>query len=349
MNETGNLASAYAAELSVHLGGSSESVLLRAYELGRRALGEGLGVLDIVQMHHGALRMVVAAASPAIAQDQLDKASAFLIEVLSPIEMQFRGYHESVAKLTEVNEQLRQAKDKIETANRDLESFSYSVAHDLRAPLRSIDGFSLALLEDEAEKLGDEGRKSLYHLREIAQHMADLIEDLLSLSQVSRAELTRRRVDLTSIANDVAARLQQQNPDRKVKCVIEKGLVAEGDERLLGVALENLIGNAWKFTSKCANAKIQIGVAENDSQPTYFIRDNGAGFDMAYESKLFGAFQRLHSAREFEGTGIGLAIVRRVIERHGGHVWAKGEIGRGATFFFNLGGRATPHDATPSA
>jgi light-regulated signal transduction histidine kinase (bacteriophytochrome) len=349
MNDTADLASAYAAELSVHLRGSSESVLLHAYELGRRALGEGLGVLDIVQMHHGALRTVAGAASQAIAQDQLDKASAFLIEVLSPIEMQFRGYHESIADLTEVNEQLRQAKAEIETANRDLESFSYSVAHDLRAPLRSIDGFSLALLEDQAEKLGDEGRQSLYHLREIAHHMKELIEDLLSLSQVTRAELTRRRVDLTSIAQDVAARLRQQNPDRKVRCDIAKGLVAEGDERLLGVALDNLLGNAWKFTSKCASARIQVGVAKNGSQPTYFIRDNGAGFDMAYEAKLFAAFQRLHSAREFDGTGIGLAIVQRVIQRHGGHIWAKGEVGRGATFFFNLGEGATPDNAMPPA
>jgi light-regulated signal transduction histidine kinase (bacteriophytochrome) len=333
----GSMAAAYAAELAIHLTSSSESVLLRAYELGRRAVGEGFGALDVVQMHHDALRMVVDGDLPAITTSQLDKASAFLVEVLSPIEMQLRGYHESIANLTVANAQLRQAKDEIEAANRDLEAFSYSVAHDLRAPLRNIDGISSMLLEDQAEKVDDEGRRHLARLCEIAQHMAELIDDLLTLSRVTRSKLAHLRVDLTSIAQNIAARLRQQDPDRTVAFDIKEDLVAEGDQRLLEVAFGNLLGNAWKFTSKCASPRIEVGAADDDGQRTFFIRDNGAGFDMAHASKLFGAFQRLHSTREFEGTGIGLAIVQRVIRRHGGRIWANGTVGRGATFFFTLG------------
>ncbi|MDP2346066.1 MAG: PAS domain S-box protein [Deltaproteobacteria bacterium] len=232
--------------------------------------------------------------------------------------------------------QLARAKEAAEAANRELESFSYSVAHDLRAPLRSIDGFSQALLEDYAEKLDDDGKKYFTFIRESAQHMAQLIDDLLSLSRVTRSELQRERVDLSALAHACIARLQRSSPGRHVNVDIQDGLGGEGDPRLLAVVLENLLGNAWKFTGKRAEARIEFGATSTNECPVFFVRDSGAGFDMAFADKLFGAFQRLHGACEFEGTGVGLATVQRVIGRHGGRVWAEGEVDRGATFYFTL-------------
>ncbi len=231
---------------------------------------------------------------------------------------------------------LRHAKSAADAANRELEAFSYSVAHDLRAPLRSIDGFSHALLEDYGDKLDAEGKTHLGYVRESAQQMAQLIDDLLALSRVSRGELQRERTDLASIARIVMARLQKREPERKVVLVVPTELVAVGDPRLLGIVLENLLGNAWKFTSKLPTARIELGHRIEAGRPVYFVRDDGAGFDMAYADKLFGAFQRLHSAHEFEGTGIGLATVQRIVRRHGGSAWAEGCVGRGATFYFAL-------------
>jgi light-regulated signal transduction histidine kinase (bacteriophytochrome) len=223
-----------------------------------------------------------------------------------------------------------------ETANRELEAFSYSVAHDLRAPLQSIGGFSQLLHEDYADKLDEEGRTYLRHVRESAQRMAQLIDDLLTLSRVARAALRSDTVDLSSLARDVLARLRRNGSDRRVEAVVEDGLVSVGDPGLLAIVLENLLGNAWKFTSKCRVARIEFRAQAN--QPVvYFVRDNGAGFDMAYAPKLFGVFERLHSADEFEGTGIGLATVQRIVHRHGGRVWAEGEVDRGATVYFTLG------------
>jgi two-component system NtrC family sensor kinase len=234
--------------------------------------------------------------------------------------------------------------EELEWKNKELEAFSYSVAHDLRAPLRSVDGFSQALLEDYANKLDDEGKQYLRYVRESAQQMGQLIDDLLSLSQVTRGEFQREQVDLTAIARDVAARLQKQHADRQVELVVADGLVAPGDARLVTVAFENLLGNAWKFTGKRAAARIEVGAAGDHGRRTYFVRDNGAGFDMTYASKLFGVFQRLHSTNEFEGTGIGLATVQRVVRRHGGRIWAEGAVGHGATFFFTLeGGPSLDH------
>jgi DNA-binding response OmpR family regulator len=229
--------------------------------------------------------------------------------------------------------------EELELKNEELESFSYSVAHDLRAPLRSIDGFSLALLEEFGETLDDDGRQYLKYVRESAQHMARLIDDLLALSRVTRGEVERDDADLSSIARSVTSRITRANPERAVEFVIPGELVANCDPRLLTIVFENLIGNAWKFTGKRADARIEIGVMPGAPR-TYFVRDNGAGFDMAYAGKLFGVFQRLHSAAEFEGTGIGLVTVQRIIRRHGGRIWAEGEIDRGATFFFTLEGGA---------
>jgi DNA-binding response OmpR family regulator len=232
--------------------------------------------------------------------------------------------------------------EELELKNKELDAFSYSVAHDLRAPLRSIDGFSQALLEDYADKLDDTGQQYLRYVRESAQQMAELIDNLLDLSRITRSELVRGALDLTSIAHEVTGRLRRQNPKQDVSAVVADGLLAEGDARLLTVVFENLLGNAWKFSSKRADATIEVGAVDRDARRAFFVRDNGAGFDMAYAAKLFGVFQRLHSSAEFEGSGIGLATVQRIIHRHGGRVWAEGEVGRGATFFFTLEGGHHP-------
>ena len=232
-------------------------------------------------------------------------------------------------------------------ANQELEAFSYSVSHDLRAPLRSIDGFSQAVLEDYADKLDDQGKDYLNRVRGATQRMGHLIDDMLTLSRVTRAEMLRETVDLGALAADALAELQKSEPERKVDWHIESGLVAEGDVRLLRVVLVNLLGNAWKFTGKTANAKIEFGAAsapdtgnapipDTQDAPGFFVRDNGAGYDMSYADKLFGAFQRLHLLSDFPGTGIGLATVQRIIHRHGGRVWAEGAVGKGATFYFTL-------------
>ncbi|MCL4464494.1 MAG: ATP-binding protein [Chloroflexi bacterium] len=224
----------------------------------------------------------------------------------------------------------------LDVANKEIEAFSYSVSHDLRAPLRGIDGFSQALLEDHADKLDEVGRGYLQLVRSESQRMAQLIDALLALSRITRAGLHWARVDLSALAREVAADLQKAEPERLVEFTITPGLVANGDGRLLQVVLENLIGNAWKFTGKQASARVEFGEVRAQGMPAYFVRDNGAGFDMAYAGKLFGAFQRLHSQSEFAGTGIGLASVQRIIHRHGGRIWAEGQAGMGATFYFTL-------------
>lgn len=224
----------------------------------------------------------------------------------------------------------------IQAANQELETFSYSVSHDLRAPLRSIDGFSQALLEDYADRLDDHGRDYLQRIREGAQRMGRLIDGMLALSRVSRAALAREPVLLSAEARVIAAELKRSDPAREVEFVIAPNVSGDGDSRLLRIVLENLLGNAWKFTAKTRAARIEFGTTTDGARPTYFVRDNGAGFDMKYAEKLFGAFQRLHSPDEFPGTGIGLATVQRIIHRHGGRAWAEAEEQRGATFYFTL-------------
>lgn len=267
--------------------------------------------------------------------------SEFHAEIsLSPVEVE--GGHWAITAVRDITRQeqqqaaLRRATEAAVAANHELEAFSYSVAHDLRAPLRSIDGFSQALLEDYGDKLDEDGQDHLKRVRAAAQRMAQLIDDLLGLSRVTRAELHRTEVDLSAIAHETAEQLRKAQPDRGVRFLIADGLVASGDARLVSVLLENLIGNAWKFTAKRPSATIEVGSASVDGQVAFFVRDDGAGFDMAYAGKLFTAFQRLHSRTDFEGTGIGLATVLRIVRRHGGRVWAEGAVDRGATFWFTL-------------
>lgn len=237
--------------------------------------------------------------------------------------------HELEVKVQERTAQL-------EAANKELEAFSYSVSHDLRAPLRHINGFSQALLEDYADKLDDEGKGHLHQLRSASQEMAKLIDDMLQLARVTRTDMHRETVNLSELARAVISKLQAREPQRSVVVDIEDSLTTNGDRRLLEIMLSNLLGNAWKFTSKKRNPQIVFGKERKHDQDVYFVRDNGAGFDMEYADKLFGAFQRLHSPNEFEGTGIGLATIQRIILRHGGQVFAEGVVDSGATFYFTL-------------
>ncbi|MEW6313541.1 MAG: ATP-binding protein [Pseudomonadota bacterium] len=225
----------------------------------------------------------------------------------------------------------------LQAANRELEAFSYSVSHDLRAPLRSIDGFSLALLEDYAERFDDQAKDYLNRIRSATQRMGHLIDDMLILSRVTRVEMRRAPVDLSALATNVLEELQKNEPERKVDWRVEPALTAEGDVDLLRMVLANLLDNAWKYTARQKLPRIEVGMARNaGGAMEFFVRDNGVGFDMAYAGKLFGAFQRMHSASEFPGTGVGLAIVQRVIHRHGGQVRGEAAVGRGATFYFTL-------------
>ncbi len=232
-------------------------------------------------------------------------------------------------------ELLRQRAD-LARSNAELEHFAYLIAHDLRAPLRGINGFSNILLEDHAAQLDAEGREHLTRVAEAARHMGRIIDELLDLSSLTRAQLRRETVSLSALACRAADELRHGSPERRATFDIQPDLTAEGDGRLLRIALANLLENAWKFTSKQPQATIEFGISEDNGTPVYFVRDDGIGFDMNYADKLFEAFQRLHSASEFEGVGIGLAAVKRVVERHGGRVWAESEVGKGTTFYFTL-------------
>jgi light-regulated signal transduction histidine kinase (bacteriophytochrome) len=232
--------------------------------------------------------------------------------------------------------ELRDFANRLAQSNRELEAFSSSVAHDLRAPLRSIDGFSQALLDRHSASLDEEGRGYLRRVCAATRRMGTLIDDLLSLSRLTRSQIVRANVDLSFLAREIAEELRSSAPQRDAEFVIEDGLIADGDAILLRAVLVNLLGNAWKYTSKHPRAKIEFG-ATRAGEKAYFVRDDGAGFDMRHGQKLFTPFGRLHSVGEFEGSGIGLATVQRIVERHGGRVWAEAEVERGAAFFFTLG------------
>jgi signal transduction histidine kinase len=235
-----------------------------------------------------------------------------------------------------LEELVEERTSELEKVNRELEAFIYSVSHDLRAPLRSISGFGKWLMEDQAGKLDEQGRDYLRRMNLGADRMSRLIEDLLSLSRISRQEIERTKLDLSKIASLIVSDLRASDPSRSVEVNIAEGLSAYGDESLITIVFTNLLGNAWKFTSKTADARIEFGTLHQEGRNVYYIRDNGAGFDAQHRERMFLPFQRLHSDKEFEGTGIGLAIAARVIHRHGGEIWAEGKTGEGATVYFRL-------------
>jgi light-regulated signal transduction histidine kinase (bacteriophytochrome) len=232
----------------------------------------------------------------------------------------------------------REWANELQQANMELEAFSYSVSHDLRAPLRAIDGFSRALLDEYAAGMDEQAGHYLQRIRRGAQKMSQLINDLLDLSRVSRTLLRKEPISLTELARGVVAELQNSEPERQVAVQIADGISASGDGRLMTIVLSNLLGNAWKYTAKRQKAEIVFGQQDQGAETVFYVRDNGAGFDMAYAGKLFAPFRRLHNDSEFEGTGIGLATVQRIVARHRGRIWAEAMVDRGATFYFTLGG-----------
>jgi signal transduction histidine kinase len=242
----------------------------------------------------------------------------------------------AAAALLEEQQRLVESNTALAAANEELEAFCYSVAHDLRAPLRGIQGFSQALLEDYRQSVDEKGQGYLQRVASAALRMSELIDDLLTLSRISRGALRRIPVDLSAIARDVTSELERQSPERIVTTAVAGGLTAMADARLMRIVFENLIGNAWKFTAKIANPVIEVGVTTVGETRAFFVRDNGAGFDEGHASKLFAPFQRMHSENEFAGTGIGLATVQRIVRRHGGRVWAHAIVNGGATIYFAL-------------
>ena len=242
--------------------------------------------------------------------------------------------HELIQHQEQLEELVAKRTKALELANNELETFSYSVSHDLRAPLRSIDGFSLALLEDYSDKIDETGQNYLERVRNNTKRMGELIDDILKLSSISRSKITKERINLSQLTKQITNSYKENHPDKPIKWDIEENIFANGDKQLILILLENLLGNAWKYSSKRDLPEIQFGKLENKN--IYFVKDNGAGFDMKYSKNLFGVYQRLHGSDEFEGTGIGLATVKRIIQHHGGKIWAEAKIDNGATFFFTL-------------
>lgn len=330
----------YVEGLSSYLHHNGELALSGAYELGRWALGQGLGVLDMAVLHQAALDEL-SSSVPAVARQKLTHdAGAYFNELLSPFEMSFRGYRLANEELQRLNETLQAQTRELQGVNQELESFSYSVSHDLRGPLRTIDGYSWAILESVGDKLDAQSRRYFNLIREATRHMSQLIDDMLALAQVTRRDMQDEDVDLSAIVHGIEQRLQSAASERCVQWNVEEGVHARGDGRLLTLLLENLVNNAWKFTGRKEQACIEFGTKTQNSGRVFFLKDNGAGFDMQHVEKLFRPFSRLHSAEDFQGTGVGLAIVQRVAQRHGGKVWAQGQVNAGASFYFTLGGDA---------
>ena len=274
--------------------------------------------------------------STSLRKDNNGKPLYFMTSVIDITDRK-KAQNEIQVLNRELEQRVSDRTAQLEAANKELEAFAYSVSHDLRAPLRAMNGFSAVLISDYASKLDKQGRFYLSHIQEASRHMGQLIEDLLNLSRITRREMCRSQVNLSELANSIAKALLEEYPDRHVEFDIAPELIVQVDPNLIKIAFENLLNNAFKFTSQQPQARIEVGVMEKDHEQVYFVRDNGVGFDMAYANKLFSPFQRLHSPQEFPGIGIGLVTVHRIITRHGGRLWPEAAINKGATFYFTLG------------
>jgi PAS domain S-box-containing protein len=263
------------------------------------------------------------------------------VGILQDITERVRSEEEIRELNAALETRVRERTAELEAANRELEAFAYSVSHDLRAPLRAIDGYSRMLIEDYADRLDGDGQTFIHNVRQATQNMAYLIEDLLQLSRVARAEIKRSHVDLSALGRAILAEHARQQPDRNVTVEVLPGMAVHGDPNLLRVAMENLLDNAWKFTARNPAARIVAGFVQQDGERIYYVQDNGAGFDMRYAHKLFHPFQRLHDVTDFQGTGVGLATVERIIRRHGGRIWAEAAVGQGAAFYFTFEPRSS--------
>ena len=326
----------YSSILNSYLEKHDENSLQRSYEFGRKAIESKTTLLFVLELFTQALVNVLKETSPKSAQTLLN-SSELLAASLAPFEMTNRGYEDAIHNLQSLNDELSQKTSELSEANKEIESFSYSVSHDLRAPLRSIMGFSQILWEDIGYSADPAIRRSAEKIMIAAQKMDSLIVGLLNLSKLTRKELIRNEINLSALAEDTISELRNSYPEHKITTIISPNIRAKGDVQLLRVVLMNLLSNAWKFTSKQLQAEVEFGVLNQNGKDIYFVKDNGAGFDEQYSSRLFGAFQRFHSEKEYEGTGIGLATVQRIIHKHGGQIWANAKVGKGATFCFTLG------------
>jgi light-regulated signal transduction histidine kinase (bacteriophytochrome) len=330
----------YSSALERYLATREESGLQRAYELGRKHVANGVGVLEIAAVHHEVVaRLLRRAPTPEEGEQIMTAASSFFAECLSPFEMVLRGFQEANVTLGQLNETLKQRAAELEAVNKELDAFSYSVSHDLRAPVRHISGYAELLQKylSSSSRLDEKTQRYLNILSESAKQMGALIDDLLAFSRIGRADLHKASVNLEQLVKEVIHDFDQEIEGRDIIWKINILPQVQADRALLRVVIVNLISNALKFTRPRAQALIEIASRiDRDDEITFFVRDNGVGFDMKYADKLFSVFQRLHGEDQFEGTGIGLATVARIIERHGGRVWAEGTQNQGATFYFSI-------------
>jgi light-regulated signal transduction histidine kinase (bacteriophytochrome) len=317
---------AYKRSLQECLAGAGEIALQQGYELGRQAIRDNLGVMDIVSAQRKVLLELLAGAKTVDDCLKLVKSSHDLFaECLAPFELTHRGFLE-----------IESLNNRLEAANKELESFSYSVSHDLRAPLRAIDGYSRMILKRRGEDFDEETRRQFRSIRDNVETMGRLIDNLLAFSRLGKQGMSKTRLDMEAMIRDVWQNLLTVNPTRNMTLLTEGIQPGIGDQSLIREVFSNLLGNAVKFTRTREITQIEAGSSTKDGEPVYYVRDNGVGFDMKYYDKLFGVFQRLHNPNEYEGTGIGLALVQRIIHRHGGRVWAESKINEGTCFYFTL-------------
>jgi light-regulated signal transduction histidine kinase (bacteriophytochrome) len=323
----------YAAALANYLKVQDETVLSEAYELGRRAVNDGLGVLDVALMFQDALAGALHEQGESM---RVVRAAEFLFETLAPFEMTYRGYKEA-------NDQLKQLTEQLHAANKELEAFSYSISHDLRTPVRHIVAFSQRLLDEYKNALPSEGLRYVETIQHSAQNMKRMIEDLLNLARLDRQRLVRHPLDLNAVVAEVVRDLERDVTGRTIEWKIDALPTIDADPGLVKVVFTNLLSNAVKYTRNRTIAAIHVGRDPDESNVVVFVKDNGAGFDPQYTDKLFGVFQRLHPTEAFEGTGVGLATVERIVRKHGGTIWAEGVVDVGATFYL-----AFPRPSKPS-